>query len=97
MPAGCDQFDSDNDGTIDNCEDRYPPQLLLENTDKFMCNKAALEDLCYKGEVFQQNSHAEEWLKVNFGVVDDCTPSRFLGIDVAKVDDEQCSQVKFGE
>jgi len=81
--AGCDEFDSDGDGKIDNCEDRHPPTLLFANAALFKCDEANLAKHCYTEKVFLKNEYAENFLKDQMIVSDDCLIAKGLGMDIS--------------
>jgi len=91
--AGCDEFDSDGDGKIDICEDRHPPTLLFANAALFKCDKADLAKHCYTDEVFLEYEHAENFLKDQMIVSDDCLIAK--GLDMIISREGNCSETVF--
>lgn len=82
--AGCDEFDSDGDNIIDFCEDRYPPSLLFANAALFKCDDANLTKHCYTEKVFVKYEHAENFLKDQVIVTDDCLILKGLDMDISR-------------
>jgi hypothetical protein len=91
--AGCDEFDSDGDNIIDYCEDRHPPTLMFANAALFKCDKTNLTKHCYTDEVFLENEHAENFLKDQVIVTDDCLIAK--GLDMVISREGTCSETVF--
>jgi len=91
--AGCDEFDSDGDNIIDFCEDRHPPTLLFANAALFKCDEANLAKHCYTEKVFLEYEHAENFLKDQMIVSDDCLISK--GLDMVISREGACSETVF--
>jgi hypothetical protein len=84
--AGCDSLDSDGDGQVDNCEDKYPPELVVRNVEAFRCGNLYTDASrsCYTAVVFKDEEEVETFLRGNFVVIDDC-PLTKLGIEIKKL------------
>ena len=82
--AGCDSLDSDGDREKDNCEDQYPPELIVRNADMFKC-KNSTDDFCYTGAVFNDENEASQFLKSQFAVIDDCQLASKLDVNITQV------------
>ena len=78
--AGCDSKDSD--GTVgqkpDTCEDRYPPSLIIRDTELFRGDDNDTTRLVYRGEVFSSEQSVKNLLGYKFSIDDDCQPSKNL-------------------
>ncbi len=86
--AGCDGSDSDGDGLVDNCEDQYPPELVLRNVEAFRCDyhNADAPGLCYMGGVFKDEKQVEIFLRDNFIVIDDCSATETkLDVEIKRI------------
>jgi len=88
--AGCDGFDSDGDGIIDNCEDRTPPRLILTESTRFQCDLTDLDKLCYNQNTFMEYTHAEAYILKNVQVSDECAARSELSIDMELTDTTTC-------
>jgi hypothetical protein len=84
--AGCDGLDSDGDGQVDNCEDQYPPELVVHNVEAFRCDNINTDAsrLCYMVVVFKDERQVEIFLRDIFFAIDDCPATR-LNIDIKKL------------
>jgi hypothetical protein len=91
--AGCDEFDSDGDNIIDFCEDRHAPTLMFANAALFKCDEADLAKHCYTEKVFLNNDHAENFLKDQVIVTDDCLIANGLDMDISH--EGTCSETVF--
>eukprot|EP00979_Chaetoceros_neogracilis_P006713 scaffold1372_cov289-Chaetoceros_neogracile.AAC.17 len=91
--AGCDEFDSDGDNIIDFCEDRHPPTLMFANAALFKCDEANLTKHCYTEKVFLKNEYAENFLKDQVIVTDDCLIAK--GLDMVISREGTCSETVF--
>lgn len=82
--AGCDQLDSDGNGVKDECEDRYPPSILLRNAEIFRCDDDDTSRLCYNDKVFKNEKQLLNFLHYQLPATDDCTisPSE-LSVDIS--------------
>ncbi|KAL3768372.1 hypothetical protein ACHAW5_005210 [Stephanodiscus triporus] len=76
--AGCDSKDSDGDEKSDNCEDRYPPSLLLRDPVYFRGDDSDTSRLVCREEVFKSEQSVKNFLGYQFSVDDDCQPSENL-------------------
>lgn len=83
--AGCDELDSDGNGRADDCEDRFPPEILLRNAEIFRCDRDDTSKLCYTGQVFKNETDAKNFLEYQFPASDDCSPSSQLSVDIVKI------------
>lgn len=92
--AGCDEFDSDGDGFIDICEDRYDPEILIGDASLFFCDKANPGKLCYTDEVFLERQHAINFIEFQMKVSDDCAPPKNLGMKI-ELTKGTCSETVF--
>ena len=95
--AGCDQFDSDGDGEIDNCEDRTPPRLILKEPSQFQCDETDLKKLCVDSKTLKEYAHAEEYLLTNVQSTDECATRSKRSIDVVKSIDTTTCEVDYGK
>ena len=95
--AGCDNYDSDGDGDVDVCEDRFPPSILIKNLALFRCDETDVDKLCYSDKVFSQHVYAENFLRHEFIPVDDCMMEDNLGMDVVHVSGTTCNEVVYGK
>jgi hypothetical protein len=82
--AGCDQFDSDGDTFIDNCEDSTAPRLILKDPNQFQCDLTNLDKLCYNRNTFMEFGHAQTYLLANVQIIDDCADKDQLRINVTE-------------
>ena len=73
--AGCDDLDSDGDGKVDECEDRFAPEILVRDAKIFRCDDDDTSKLCYTGQVFKSDKQARNFLEYEFPASDDCTTS----------------------
>lgn len=73
--AGCDDLDSDGDGKVDICEDRFAPEILVRDAKLFRCDRDNTSRLCYTGQVFSNEKDARNFLEYEFPASDDCTTS----------------------
>jgi len=78
--AGCDNFDSDGNGVKDDCEDRFPPSILVTNTDIFRCDPEDVTKLCYDKKVFSKDKYARDFLEYQMKATDDCAQQKSLDI-----------------
>ena len=94
--AGCDGLDSDGDGQVDNCEDKYPPELVVRNVEAFRCGNLNTDAsrLCYTAVVFKDEEQVEIFLRGNFVVIDDC-PLTKLGIEIRKIEGTACKNTRY--
>jgi len=66
--AGCDDLDSDGDGKVDKCEDRFAPEILIRDAKIFRCDRDNTLRLCYTDKWFQNATDAENFLEYEFAV-----------------------------
>ena len=97
--AGCDEFDSDGDTFIDNCEDKTPPRLILKDPNQFRCDLTNLTKLCYNRNTFIEYAHAEAYLLANVQLADDCATIQKgqLSIDVNNRNSTTTCDVIYGK
>eukprot|EP00581_Thalassiosira_minuscula_P005786 CAMPEP_0183744146 /NCGR_PEP_ID=MMETSP0737-20130205/65580_1 /TAXON_ID=385413 /ORGANISM="Thalassiosira miniscula, Strain CCMP1093" /LENGTH=2327 /DNA_ID=CAMNT_0025979781 /DNA_START=237 /DNA_END=7220 /DNA_ORIENTATION=- len=86
--AGCDQLDSDGSGKPDDCEDRFPPEVLLRNAEIFRCDDTNFERLCYIGKVFKNQDQVNNFLDYQFPPSDDCQSLSRLSVKIEKTNGE---------
>lgn len=93
--AGCDELDSDGNGIVDQCEDRFPPSVVLRNAELFRCNDDDYAELCYTGKVFNGEKQLMNFLNYQFPASDDCqiSPSK-LKVDIS-YEDGDCHNTKY--
>ena len=84
--AGCDELDSDGDGDVDVCEDRYPPNIVSRNAEIFRCDDDNTNKLCYTDQWFKSAKHVENFLSYQFPAADDCAPTAKLGVNITYED-----------
>lgn len=94
LSAGCDSLDSDGDRKKDNCEDQYPPELIVRNADMFKC-KNSTADFCYTGAVFNDEYEASQFLKSHFAVIDDCQSASKLDVNITQVAGTSCNATRY--
>ena len=82
--AGCDDLDSDGDDprNPDNCEDRYPPEIVVRNAELFRCNDDDTSQLCYNQRVFGSENQVRNFLQFHFPATDDCSPTTKLDVEI---------------
>ena len=94
--AGCDEFDSDGDNNIDICEDRSAPSLLFGNSELFRCDETNITKKCYSGKVFQKHEYAQDFLRYQVKVTDDCQVQN-IGVDINHTLGTVCHETLYGE
>ena len=82
--AGCDSLDSDGDRVKDNCEDQWPPELIVRNAEMFQCENST-DEFCYTGAVFNDDTVVMKFLKYHFPVIDDCQSASKLDVNIIQV------------
>ena len=80
--AGCDTLDSDGDGKFDECEDRFPPELVVRNAEIFRCDEEDTSKLCYDQDVFKNEKQVKNFLGYQFPATDDCTSTNKLKVKI---------------
>ena len=68
--AGCDTLDSDGDGKYDECEDRFPPELVARDAMIFRCDIDDDSRLCHTTTVFKSEKEVKHFLKHEFPATD---------------------------
>ena len=81
--AGCDQLDSDGNGIVDMCEDRFPPSIVLRNAEIFRFNDDDYTDLCYNGKVFSNKKQLFNFLDYQFPASDDYQSPSKLSVNIS--------------
>ena len=81
---------------MDNCEDQYPPELVVRNVEAFRCGNLNTDAsrLCYTAVVFKDEEQVEIFLRGNFVVIDDC-PATGLDIEIEKIDGTACKNTRY--
>ena len=79
---GCDGNDSDGDEKKDNCEDRYPPLLLLHDPVYFRGDDNDTTRLVYREKAFKSEQSVKNFLGYQFSVFDDCQPPENLELSI---------------
>ena len=82
IQAGCNDLDSDGSGKDDDCEDRFPPNLVPRNAGAFRCDDDDTSRLCYVEEWFKNEKKVLNFLQFQFPAADDCAPSTKLGVNI---------------
>lgn len=95
--AGCDQFDSDGDTFIDNCEDITAPRLILKDPNQFQCDLTNPSKLCYNRNTFMEFGHAQTYLLANVQIIDDCAGKDQLRINVTETKNTTTCEVIYGK
>ena len=83
LSAGCDGLDSDGSGHYDDCEDRFPPELIVRDAEIFRCDEDDSKRLCHDRTVFENEKQVKHFLEYQFPATDDCSPTKnnFFSID----------------
>ncbi len=81
---------------MDNCEDQYPPELVVRNVEAFRCDNLNTDAsrLCYTAVVFKDERQVEIFLRDIFFAIDDC-PATKLNIDIRKIDGTACKNTRY--
>lgn len=95
--AGCDRYDSDGDGIADNCEDIFPPRLVVNNASLFLCDETDPQKLCYSASTFKEYSHAENFILNQVQVNDDCAKRNQLSIGTERIDSSVCGETTYSK
>eukprot|EP00797_Seminavis_robusta_P004525 Sro1296_g260410.2 (416) ;mRNA; r:22774-24585 len=86
--AGCDGYDSDNVGIIDNCgEDATPPEIKVSESRGFRGHGGQYK---VHGQLFQSSSSALSFLRKSLTVDDDCAKSDDLDLPLEVVETGNC-------
>jgi hypothetical protein len=95
--AGCDSLDSDGDRKKDNCEDQYPPELIVRNAEMFQCENSTDNPsrFCYTGAVFNDDTVVMKFLKYQFAVIDDCQSVSKLDVNITQVAGTSCNATRY--
>jgi len=80
--AGCDDLDSDGSGRVDDCEDRFSPELLNRDAKIFRCDDDDTSKLCYTEKWFKNEKQVLNFLEYEFPAADDCAPSTKLNVTI---------------
>ena len=80
--AGCYDLDSDGDRKVDDCEDRYPPNIVLRNAEIFRCDDDDTSRLCYDDKWFNSQKQVRNFLGYHFPAADDCAPTKKLSVKI---------------
>lgn len=88
-------MDSDGDGKVDECEDRFPPEIVLRNAAMFRCDEDDTSKLCHNEEVFKSEKQARNFLEFNFALADDCSPSKNLELVIEKNPSSNCHNTMY--
>jgi hypothetical protein len=97
LSAGCDGYDSDGDGKVDNCEDRNPQRLVVKNTSLFLCDETDPQKLCYTSNTFKQYTDAENFILNQVQVNDDCAARNQLSIGTERIDSSVCGETTYSK
>lgn len=93
--AGCDDLDSDGDNKIDECEDRYPPNIVLRNAEIFRCDDDDTTKLCYTDKWFKNDDQVLNFLGYQFPAADDCAPTTNLDVTIEKTEGTSCDNTEY--
>lgn len=88
-------MDSDGDGKVDECEDRFPPDIVLRKAEIFRCDEDDTSKLCYNEKVFNSEKQARNFLEFNFALADDCSPSKNLELVIEKIPSSNCNNTMY--
>lgn len=92
-----DGFDSDGDGSIDICEDNYPPTLLIRNRDLFRCDIDNIDKLCYHEKTFKSFENGETFLRSLIEANDDCANFEERGIKINHEANTKCQSTEYSK
>lgn len=81
-PAGCDELDSDGNGFRDDCEDRFPPGMVLRDAEIFRCDENDTSRLCYDKTVFSSILQVTNFLEFQVPPTDDCASTERLNVEI---------------
>jgi len=93
--AGCDDLDSDGDREVDECEDRYPPNIVLRNAEIFRCDDDDTSRLCYVDKWFKSEKQVRNFLGYQFPAADDCAPTTKLDVEIEHNPGSSCHDTTY--
>ena len=80
---------------IDECEDRYPPNIVLRNAEIFRCDDDDTTRLCYTDKWFKNNDQVLNFLGYQFPAADDCAPTTKLEVTIEKTGGTSCDNTEY--
>ena len=80
---------------IDECEDRYPPNIVLRNAEIFRCDDDDTSRLCYTNKWFKNDDQVLNFLEYQFPAADDCAPTTNLDVTIEKTEGTSCDNTEY--